>query len=212
MTASIEEWKHSPCKSVCEMCVCYSSLLLILFTLGSAWGLHLSPPAWSVCSTSLQVTQAHPCFFISVSTVLLQVSLGLPLFLQRLESTCGLPLAVMLVAYAAHVQSISIGVCYVCYLGCVLSSGSENDTFPLSHFSCTLILWSSCFSVRKVEGCGVTHALYLLSVQKTNHCPLMASLMESHFPFLDVHDVEILFPIIEILFQTLWLSDWAAVT
>src|SRR4029434_7826745 len=53
-------------------------------------------------------------------------------------------------------------------LGCVLSSGSENDTFPLSHFSCTLILWSSCFSVRKVEGCGVTHALYLLSVQKTN--------------------------------------------
>ena len=82
MTASIEEWKHSPCKSVCEMCVCYSSLLLILFTLGSAWGLHLSPPAWSVCSTSLQVTQAHPCFFISVSTVLLQVSLGLPLFLR----------------------------------------------------------------------------------------------------------------------------------
>src|SRR4029434_8718437 len=76
-------------------------------------------------------------------------------------------------------NTLSVKVC-VTVCRCVLLSGSENDSSPLSQSSCTLILWSFCFTVRRVGGCGVEHAPYLPSLYHTNHRPLM----EVKFPFL----------------------------
>src|SRR4029434_1637891 len=56
-------------------------------------------------------------------------------------------------------NTLSVKVCLkVCM--CLLLSGSENDSFPLSQSSCSLIFWSFFFTVRRVGGCGGEHALY----------------------------------------------------